>query len=67
MDGTVCLADGALNVVLDGEEPLDTPGTDALAPGVKVTAATFLASAGRSGFEQYWETEKMARHRAVAS
>ena len=58
----ICLADGALNVVLDGEEALVAPGAKILTQGVEVTAANIPGECRSFGFEKYWEKKsKSAR------
>eukprot|EP00904_Undaria_pinnatifida_P007893 jgi/Undpi1/4233/HiC_scaffold_16.g07599.m1 len=58
-DGSVCLADGALSVVIDGEEELIAPGTAYLAQDVEVSAANIPGECRSFGFEQYWERKKL--------
>eukprot|EP00904_Undaria_pinnatifida_P007894 jgi/Undpi1/4234/HiC_scaffold_16.g07600.m1 len=58
-EGSVCLADGALSVVIDGEEELIAPGTTVLAPGVEVSAVNIPGECRSFGFEQYWERKKL--------
>ena len=53
-----CLAEGALSVVLDGEEALVAPGTVTMAPGVHVGAANIPGECRSFGFEKYWEKKK---------
>ena len=59
MEQSVCLADGALSVVLDGKEALVVPGTAMLAPGVEISAVNIPGECRSFGFEQYWERKKM--------
>ena len=56
---SVCLADGALSVVLDGDEALATPGTTKLASGVVISAANIPGECRSFGFENYWEKKKL--------
>ena len=58
-DGSVCLADGALSVILDGEETFTKPGTEILAPGVEISVANIPGECRSFGFEQYWERKKL--------
>ncbi|CAM9880304.1 unnamed protein product, partial [Hapterophycus canaliculatus] len=56
-----CLADGALSVVLDGnEEGLVAPGSATLAPDVAVGAVNLPGACRSFGFEKYWERKKLA-------
>ncbi|CAM9134386.1 unnamed protein product [Scytosiphon promiscuus] len=54
-----CLGDGALTVVVDGEEALLTPGTYSVGPGVTVSAANLPGACRSFGFEKYWERKKV--------
>ncbi|CAM9631382.1 unnamed protein product [Ectocarpus fasciculatus] len=54
-----CLADGALRVLLDGEEKLLAPGTVSLAPDVEISAANLPGACRSFGFEKYWELKKL--------
>lgn len=54
-----CLADGSLNVVLDGEAALSAPGSVILGPGVEVTAVNIPGECRSFGFETYWEKKKL--------
>ena len=58
-DGSVCLADGALSVILDGKETFTKPGTEILAPGVEISVANIPGECRSFGFEQYWEKKKL--------
>lgn len=53
-----CLADGSLNVVVDGEEVLLSPGELELAPGVELRAVNIPGECRSFGFEAYWEKKK---------
>ncbi|CAM9530170.1 unnamed protein product [Ectocarpus fasciculatus] len=55
-----CLADGALIVLVDGEEVLLTPGTVSLGPDVEVTAANLPGACRSFGFEKV-RRQKMCR------
>ncbi|CAM9412482.1 unnamed protein product [Scytosiphon promiscuus] len=54
-----CLADGALDVVLDGHEELMAPGTVILGRDVMVSAANLPGECRSFGFEKYWERKKL--------
>lgn len=54
-----CLADGSLNIVVDGEAALSAPGNVILAPGVEVTAVNIPGECRSFGFETYWERKKL--------
>eukprot|EP00903_Cladosiphon_okamuranus_P015479 g14291.t1 len=54
-----CLADGALNVSIDGSEVLLRPGTVSVAPGVTVSAVNLPGACRSFGFEKYWEQKKL--------
>ena len=54
-----CLADGALRVVLDGEEALFGPGSVALGEDVVVSAVNLPGPCRTFGFEEYWERKKL--------
>ena len=56
---SVCLADGALRVIVDGEEALMAPGVAVVARGVVISAANIPGQCRSFGFEQYWERKKM--------
>ena len=56
---SVCLADGALSVTVDGKEVLMAPGAADVAPGVKISAVNIPGQCRSFGFEQYWERKKM--------
>ena len=56
---SLCLADGSLGVVLDGEEALLAPGSIELAPGVRITAVNIPGECRSFGFETYWEEKKL--------
>ena len=47
-----CLADGSLEVVLDGEETLLAPGTVSLSHDVQVSAANLPGACRSFGFEK---------------
>ena len=53
-----CLADGALEVVIDGNEELISPGEVSVGPGVQVTAVNIPGECRSFGFEKYWERKK---------
>ncbi|CAM9581761.1 unnamed protein product, partial [Ectocarpus fasciculatus] len=53
-----CLADGALIVLVDGEEVLLSPGTISLGPDVEVSAVNLPGACRSFGFEKYWERKK---------
>ncbi|CAM9110183.1 unnamed protein product [Ectocarpus fasciculatus] len=59
VEGSPCLADGALSVTLDGEEKLFAPGTVALGEAVTVSAANLPGACRSFGFEQYWEKKML--------
>ncbi|CAM9207570.1 unnamed protein product [Ectocarpus sp. 13 AM-2016] len=59
-----CLADGALVVLLDGEESLLAPGTVALGAEVEVSAANLPGACRSFGFEKYWQRKKLENARA---
>ncbi|CAM9288994.1 unnamed protein product [Ectocarpus sp. 8 AP-2014] len=59
-----CLADGALIVLLDGEESLLAPGTVVLGGDVEVSAANLPGACRSFGFEKYWERKKLENARA---
>ncbi|CAM9380344.1 unnamed protein product [Ectocarpus sp. 8 AP-2014] len=59
-----CLADGALVVLLDGEESLLAPGTVVLGGDVEVSAANLPGACRSFGFEKYWERKKLENARA---
>ena len=54
-----CLADGALHVVVDGEEVLVAPGEVTVAPDVEMAAVNLPGACRSFGFEQYWERKKL--------
>lgn len=54
-----CLADGALDVVIDGHEELKAPGTIILGRDVMVSAANLPGACRSFGFEKYWERKKL--------
>lgn len=54
-----CLADGALRVMLDGEEALLGPGSVVLGEDVVVSAVNLPGPCRTFGFEQYWERKKL--------
>ena len=54
-----CLADGALKVVVDGEEVLLAPGEVTVAPGVAIAAVNLPGACRTFGFEKYWERKKL--------
>eukprot|EP00752_Nemacystus_decipiens_P001257 g1255.t1 len=54
-----CLADGALSVLIDGEETLLKPGIVSVAPGVEVSAVNLPGACRSFGFEKYWEAKKI--------
>eukprot|EP00903_Cladosiphon_okamuranus_P020827 g19127.t1 len=54
-----CLANGALSVLLDGEETLVSPGTVEMAPGVTVSAVNLPGACRSFGFEKYWEQKQL--------
>ena len=56
-----CLADGALNVVVDGEDVLLAPGEVTVAPGVSIAAINLPGACRSFGFEKYWERKKLER------
>ena len=58
---STCLADGALNVVIDGESALATPGTAVPGPGVSISAVNLPGACRSFGYEKYWE-RKMLEH-----
>ena len=53
-----CLAEGALDVRLDGETALLGPGEVVLGPGVAVSAVNLPGACRSFGFEKYWERKK---------
>ncbi|CAM9227573.1 unnamed protein product [Ectocarpus sp. 13 AM-2016] len=59
-----CLGDGALVVLLDGEESLLAPGTVALGADVEISAANLPGACRSFGFEKYWERKKLENARA---
>lgn len=59
-----CLADGALRVILDGEEALLAPGTVTLAAGVQVSAVNLPGACRSFGFEKYWERKRITHTQA---
>lgn len=58
-DTSPCLADGALRVMLDGEEALLGPGSVVLGEDVVVSAVNLPGPCRTFGFEQYWERKKL--------
>lgn len=54
-----CLADGSLNVVIDGDEVLIAPGTVKFGPGMQVTAVNIPGECRSFGYETYWERKKL--------
>lgn len=50
-----CLADGSLDVVLDGHEELKAPGSVVLGRDVLISAANLPGECRSFGFENYWE------------
>ena len=57
-----CLADGALAVVLDGEETLLAPGTVSLGAAVEVSAANLPGACRSFGFDKvWWSTQNVFR------
>ena len=54
-----CLADGALHVVIDGEEALLSPEEVSVAPGVAIAAVNLPGACRSFGFERYWERKKL--------
>lgn len=55
---STCLADGSLNVVVDGEHVLLSPGELELAPGVDLRAVNIPGECRSFGFETYWEKKE---------
>eukprot|EP00903_Cladosiphon_okamuranus_P022369 g20573.t1 len=53
-----CLAEGALNVELDGEVALLGPGEVILGPGVAISAVNLPGACRTFGFEKYWERRR---------
>lgn len=62
-----CLADGSLNVVLDGEEALRGPGAFSLGPGVEVLAANLPGACRSFGFEKVRQDEQQLAFAASAN
>ncbi|CAM9891405.1 unnamed protein product [Ectocarpus fasciculatus] len=54
-----CLADGALTVLLDGDEALFAPGTVSLGQDVEISAVNLPGACRSFGFEKYWERKKL--------
>lgn len=54
-----CLANGALSVVLDGEDSLLAPGMVSLAPDVAVSVVNLPGACRSFGFEKYWERKEL--------
>lgn len=54
-----CLADGSLNVFLDGEKALLGPGSVVLGENVVVSAVNLPGACRSFGFEEYWERKKL--------
>ena len=54
-----CLADGALSVIIDGEDALAKPGTAVPGPGVGISAVNLPGACRSFGFEKYWERKKL--------
>ena len=59
VDTHPCLANGALHVVIDGEEGLLAPGEVAVAPGISIAAVNLPGACRSFGFERYWERKKL--------
>lgn len=57
--GSSCLAEGALSVLLDGEENLAAPGKVYVTQDIVVTTANLPGECRTFGFEQYWEKKKL--------
>ena len=58
--GTIsCLAEGALHVVVDGEEVMVAPGEVRIAPDTAIAAVNLPGACRSFGFEQYWERKKL--------
>lgn len=53
-----CLAEGALNVEIDGEIALLGPGEIVLGPDVAISAVNLPGECRSFGFEKYWERKK---------
>ncbi|CAM9817823.1 unnamed protein product [Ectocarpus sp. 6 AP-2014] len=58
VEGSTCLADGALTVELDGEVALLSPGEVELGPNVAISAVNLPGACRSFGFEEYWERKK---------
>ena len=54
-----CLADGALSVVVDGEDVLFAPGEVTVAPDVAIAVVNLPGACRSFGFEKYWERKRL--------
>eukprot|EP00752_Nemacystus_decipiens_P004376 g3999.t1 len=54
-----CLADGALEVFIDGSEGLLQPGSVSVGPGVSVSGVNLPGGCRSFGFDKYWERKKL--------